>query len=40
MTDVTVRGAGLEDADKFVRAHEKAWDATIGEIVGRLQLSR
>ena len=40
MTDVAVRVADLDDAERFLRAHEKAWDATIGEIVGRLQLSR
>jgi GNAT superfamily N-acetyltransferase len=35
MTDVVVRPASVEDADGFVRAHESAWDATIGPIVGR-----
>jgi GNAT superfamily N-acetyltransferase len=35
LTDFTVRKALPEDADGFVRAHEEAWDATIGSIVGR-----
>ncbi len=35
LTDFTVRKALLQDADGFVRAHEEAWDATIGPIVGR-----
>ena len=35
MTDVVVRLALVEDAEGFVRAHELAWDATLGPIVGR-----
>ena len=35
MAEVTVRPAGIDDAEGFVRAHESAWDATIGAIVGR-----
>ena len=35
MTDAVVRPAVVEDADGFVRAHESAWDATIGPLVGR-----
>src|SRR6266511_4283151 len=34
LTDFTVRKALPKDADGFVRAHEEAWDATIGPIVG------
>jgi GNAT superfamily N-acetyltransferase len=30
-----IRPACLEDAEEFVRAHERAWDATIGTIVGK-----
>ena len=33
--DVLVRAAGPEDAEGFVTAHEAAWDAAMGEIVGR-----
>lgn len=36
MTDeYEVRVAGVEDAEGFVRAHESAWNATAGAIVGR-----
>jgi GNAT superfamily N-acetyltransferase len=33
--DVVIREARAEDAEGFVRAHESAWDATIGAIVGK-----
>ncbi len=33
--DVVVREARPEDAEGFVRAHELAWNATIGPIVGK-----
>jgi GNAT superfamily N-acetyltransferase len=35
MTNFSVRPAELEDAEGFVRAHESAWDGTIGVVVGR-----
>jgi GNAT superfamily N-acetyltransferase len=35
MADVTIRPARIDDAEDFVRAHEAAWNATIGAIVGR-----
>jgi GNAT superfamily N-acetyltransferase len=35
MTDSVVRRAVLDDAEGFVRAHELAWDAAMGPLVGR-----
>jgi GNAT superfamily N-acetyltransferase len=35
VTEVVIRGAEFEDAEGFVRAHDAAWDATVGQIVGR-----
>jgi len=35
MSKQSVSRALPADAEGFVRAHEAAWDATIGEIVGR-----
>ena len=35
MAAVTVRPARADDAEDFVRAHEVAWNATIGAIIGR-----
>ncbi len=35
MTNVVVRPALVVDAEAFVGAHESAWDATIGPLVGR-----
>jgi GNAT superfamily N-acetyltransferase len=34
LTDFTVRRAVAQDAQGFVRAHEAAWDATLGVILG------
>lgn len=33
--DVTVRLAGLDDAEGFSRAYEASWDAALGAIAGR-----
>jgi hypothetical protein len=35
-----IRQARAEDADGFVRAHEAAWNATAGAIVGKSLESR
>lgn len=35
MADVTVRPAGLDDAEGFTRAYESSWDAALGALIGR-----
>jgi GNAT superfamily N-acetyltransferase len=35
MADLTVRPAGLDDAEGFVRAYERSWDAALSDLAGR-----
>jgi GNAT superfamily N-acetyltransferase len=35
VADLTVRPAGVDDADGFVRAYEASWDAALAGLVGR-----
>jgi GNAT superfamily N-acetyltransferase len=35
MADLTVRPAGLADAEGFVRAYERSWDAALAGLAGR-----
>jgi GNAT superfamily N-acetyltransferase len=35
MAELTVRPAGVEDAESFVRAYEESWDAALAGLAGR-----
>jgi GNAT superfamily N-acetyltransferase len=35
VADLTVRPAGLVDAEGFVRAYERSWDAALSDLAGR-----